>query len=72
MEPFRDKLLQTKLPFIRAKSQPARNTKLWESKVGGTPYLPKGIDWPCAPLATLTAPCKVLALLTDLVHTWRR
>ena len=49
MEPFRDKLLQTKLPFIRAKSQPARNTKLWESKVGGTPYLPKGIDWPCAP-----------------------
>ncbi len=49
MEPFREKLLQTKMPFIRATAQPSRNTKLWESKVGGQPYLPKNAAWPCAP-----------------------
>ena len=49
MEPFREKLLQTMKPFIRVKAQPARATKLWESKVGGTPYLPKNIVWPCTP-----------------------
>lgn len=49
MEPFREKLLQTKMPFIRATAQPSRNTKLWESKVGGQPYLPKNAVWPCAP-----------------------
>lgn len=49
MEPFREKLLQTELPFIRARAQAARVTKPWESKVGGTPYLPKNTPWPCAP-----------------------
>lgn len=49
MEPFREKLLQTKKPFIRIKSQAARATKPWESKVGGQPYLPKKMAWPCAP-----------------------
>ena len=46
LEPFRDKLLQTKQTFIRAKAEKSRNTKLWESKVGGQPYLPKGQVWP--------------------------
>jgi len=49
MEPFREKLLQTKRTFIRPKAQHSRNTQLWESKVGGQPYLPKGITWPTAP-----------------------
>ena len=49
MEPFRDKLLQTQKQFIRVKSQAARAAKLWESKVGGQPYLRKDAVWPCAP-----------------------
>ena len=49
MEPFREKLLQTKRTFIRATAQHSRNTQLWESKVGGQPYLPKGVTWPTAP-----------------------
>jgi uncharacterized protein YwqG len=49
MEPFREQLLQTKQTFIRATAQKSRSTKLWESKVGGQPYLPKGVSWPTAP-----------------------
>jgi uncharacterized protein YwqG len=49
MEPFREKLLQTQKQFIRVKSQAGRATKPWESKVGGQPYLPKNVVWPCAP-----------------------
>ncbi len=49
MEAFRDKITQTRCPFIRAKAQSSRNTTLWESKVGGIPYLPKGTDWPVTP-----------------------
>ena len=49
MEPFREKLLQTIKPFIRVISQPSRVTKPWESKVGGQPYLPNNVAWPCAP-----------------------
>lgn len=49
MEPSREKLLQTKQTFIRATAEKSRNTKLWESKVGGQPYLPKGQTWPTTP-----------------------
>lgn len=49
LEPFRAQLLATRKTFIRAKSQPSRSTELWESKVGGQPYLPKGMVWPTAP-----------------------
>ena len=49
IEPFREKLLETKQPFIRIKTQPTRKMNLWESKVGGQPYMPKGAVWPCAP-----------------------
>lgn len=49
MEPFREQLFQTKQTFIRATAEKARNTKLWESKVGGQPYLPKGQAWPLSP-----------------------
>ena len=49
LEPYRQQLLETKTTFIKANSQAPRKTKLWESKVGGQPYLPKGLDWPMAP-----------------------
>lgn len=48
LEPFREKLLQTKQSFIRATAEKSRNTQLWESKVGGQPYLPKNHVWPTA------------------------
>ncbi len=49
LEPFREQLLQTQKTFIRATSQALRKTKLWESKVGGVPYLPKNLAWPTNP-----------------------
>lgn len=48
LEPFREKLLQTKRTFIRATAEKSRNTLPWESKVGGQPYLPKDQAWPVA------------------------
>jgi uncharacterized protein YwqG len=49
LEPFREKIVQTSCPFIRAKAQASRNTALWDSKLGGLPYIPKGFDWPVSP-----------------------
>ncbi|MBL7774465.1 MAG: DUF1963 domain-containing protein [Saprospiraceae bacterium] len=49
LEPFREQLLATRLPFVRAIAQAARPTTWWESKVGGLPYLPKGTPYPTAP-----------------------
>lgn len=46
LESFRESLLQTRQSFIKISSQPARNTRPWESKVGGQPYLPKQSAWP--------------------------
>ena len=49
LEPFREQLLATRLPFIRVKAEAARPTTWWESKVGGMPYLPAGTVYPTAP-----------------------
>lgn len=49
LAPFLDKINATQRPFIRAKAEPARATALWDSKVGGLPYLPRGVAWPSAP-----------------------
>ena len=49
LEPFRERFLQTRRNYVRAKALPSRKTEWWESKVGGFPYLPKGVDYPCAP-----------------------
>lgn len=49
IEPFLQQLIQTRKPFIRVRSQDARKTKPWQSKVGGQPYLPKHSAWPTAP-----------------------
>jgi len=46
LEPFRDKLLQTQMPCIKAISQNERQTTPLESKVGGMPYLLKNAEWP--------------------------
>lgn len=34
--------------FVRLAAEPGREPKLWESKVGGVPYRPKGAAWPRA------------------------
>jgi uncharacterized protein YwqG len=39
----------TQQSFIRVRPQAARTTQPWDSKVGGLPYMPKGMDWPVAP-----------------------
>lgn len=49
MEPFREKLLETTLPFIRIQAGPQGQSPLWASKVGGQPYMPKGAAWPATP-----------------------
>ncbi len=49
LEPYREKLLGTRQPFIRIKPQASRATRYWESKVGGAPYLPKGTVYPTTP-----------------------
>lgn len=49
LEPHRAAILATTQPFIRVSSEPARPLALWESKVGGLPYLPKGVPFPTAP-----------------------
>ena len=49
LEPHRSALENTRMPFIRARCLMARETPLWASKVGGAPYLPKGVLHPTAP-----------------------
>lgn len=49
LEPFRERFLETKKTFIKVRPEKTRQTKLWESKVGGMPYLPKNTVWPTAP-----------------------
>jgi uncharacterized protein YwqG len=46
---FRPQFEATSQKYIRVKAQPSGNTSLWQSKVGGIPYMPKGIDFPCTP-----------------------
>lgn len=49
LEPFREKWLATRMPFVRVRAQPERPTSWWESKVGGLPYLPRGVAYPTTP-----------------------
>ena len=48
LEPHRASILATRAPFVQVLAQPARKIELWESKVGGLPYLPKGVSFPTA------------------------
>jgi uncharacterized protein YwqG len=49
LEPFRTALSATQQAFVRLVPHPARACEPWESKVGGVPYLPQGIDFPKGP-----------------------
>lgn len=49
MEPFREQLLKTSMPFIRAKTGKECPLKPWQSKIGGLPYMPLNMTWPAAP-----------------------
>lgn len=48
-EPIRERLLQTKKPFIRLIAEDASVTPLWAGKVGGVPYLPLSTPMPTTP-----------------------
>lgn len=49
LEPWRAQLEATQRAFIRVKPAPEKNAKPWESKIGGSPYMPKGAVWPTGP-----------------------
>lgn len=46
LEAFRNKIAGTQKAVTRVLPQPAAETTLWQSKIGGKPYLPKGNDFP--------------------------
>lgn len=46
LEPFAGKIRSTEKPFLRIIPEPAEALQPWNSKIGGTPYLPKGIPFP--------------------------
>jgi uncharacterized protein YwqG len=46
LEPFRAQLEPTVKPFIKVIPQTASFPMLWESKIGGVPYLPTDVDFP--------------------------
>lgn len=49
LEPFRERLLATEKPFLRLSARPAEALLLWNSKLGGQPYWPKGEPFPVNP-----------------------
>lgn len=46
LEPYRARIEATLTPFIQIDAKPSDTTLPWESKLGGTPYLPKDSDYP--------------------------
>ena len=47
LAPYREQILKTEKPTIEMELfSPAENLPLWQSKVGGKPYLPKGENYP--------------------------
>lgn len=46
LEPWREKFVATVRPFIKVLPQQASETTWWQSKIGGLPYLPKGVEFP--------------------------
>ncbi len=47
--PFKDQLIDSKTEFIEIEPVEAEGLKLWSSKFGGEPYLPKDTEFPCTP-----------------------
>lgn len=49
LEPYRERLQASERPVVRLSAEPGREPEVWESKVGGVPYRPRGEAWPVAP-----------------------
>ncbi|EPG7577768.1 MULTISPECIES: YwqG family protein [Providencia] len=58
IKPFADKIKATKKPFVKMALTPVDNYVLWESRVGGMPYLPLNEKYPTNSEGT---PLKLLA-----------
>jgi uncharacterized protein YwqG len=43
---YKDKIEATIKPFIEIKAKSENNLRLWQSKFGGFPYFPKGLQYP--------------------------
>lgn len=48
LEPYRPQLQASERPVVRLAAESGREPRLWESKVSGVPYRPKGAAWPHA------------------------
>ncbi|XP_055339803.1 uncharacterized protein YwqG-like [Paramacrobiotus metropolitanus] len=46
LAPFAEKIRATLKDAVNIKLHPAKNLQPWQSKVGGTPYLPKSAEYP--------------------------
>jgi uncharacterized protein YwqG len=46
LEPYRQQLEKTTLSFVKILPQPAGETLMWQSKIGGNPYLPLYCEYP--------------------------
>lgn len=50
LEPYKETILASAKPAVSiALTRQDKGLTLWQSKVGGDPYLPKGADYPCHP-----------------------
>lgn len=49
LESWRAKFESTSRPFIKIHPQENKITDWWQSRVGGMPYLPKGMEFPATP-----------------------
>lgn len=43
---YKERIEATVLPFIEIKTKAEANVRLWQSKFGGLPYFPKGLQYP--------------------------
>lgn len=49
LEQFRDRFEATVKPYVEIQAHPTRAATVWQSKLAGFPYLPKGFDYPKTP-----------------------
>lgn len=43
---YKEKIEATMMPFIEIKAKADKNLRLWQSKFGGLPYVPKDLEYP--------------------------
>src|SRR5512145_759243 len=44
--PYQERIEATIKPFIEIKAKAKNNLRLWQSRFGGCPYFPKGLEYP--------------------------